>query len=516
MEEGELINHEKQLRVMIREAINNGLIASTPFYIFGALQLIESLKTNPNAQFGSIGYIYEGVITNRLHELGKTAAEINRTFLVVSLIAHWLYTNDTDEIEEEELNGVIKKYNKAYRSNINPPKFLHELQKAQILTRQMKGNWKFIGHHLRDFFVAKYFAQALGDDGSPEQEEAIASIQTMVETIVYEPHTRILLFLVYEAKSNTKLINYILKEARLVFGTSEPTDLNSDVKFLNDIEQTILGDNLLQTSDPRKNQDKQDEAEKTGEEDSDTSVTDRYKKNLVKYTDDLDHFTKTAFALKMIELVGQLVKSFSGTIRAELKEDLIEECVNVGLRLLHTIFKTNERHLQELGAILRHLIRYHNSRLQSQGLISRMDELLVLLHNDITYWIIKKTAQSIGHVDLKDSFTDVFQTKEQVSYEMVETAIRLDNYAPTARSLVEFGRELLDSKNQFAYNVLRRLVADYVNYSEIDRKQRQTLVDKFKLVGGAEYLLNTAKSDRTVHKRPRKTDRFSPPKRTIE
>ncbi len=42
MEEGELINHEKQLRTLIREAINNGLIDSTPFYIFGALQLIES------------------------------------------------------------------------------------------------------------------------------------------------------------------------------------------------------------------------------------------------------------------------------------------------------------------------------------------------------------------------------------------------------------------------------------------------------------------------------------------
>ncbi len=216
MEDATLISHENQLRTLIREAINNGLLASTPFYIFGALQLIESLKTNPNAQFGSIGYIYEGVITARLSELGKTAVEINRTFLVVSLIAHWLYSNDTDEISDEELNGVIRKYNEEYRSNIN--------------------------------------AATLGDDGSAEQKKASSSIKMMVETIVYEPHTRILLFLVYEAKSNTKLINYILNEARLVFGTSEPTDLDQDVSFLNNIEQKILGDNLLQSSDPRKNQ----------------------------------------------------------------------------------------------------------------------------------------------------------------------------------------------------------------------------------------------------------------------
>jgi hypothetical protein len=511
MEERELINHENQLRTLIREAINNGLIASTPFYLFGALQLIESLKTNPNAQFGSIGYIYEGVITNSLSTLGKTAAEINRSFLIISLIAYWLYTNNTDEIEEEELNGVIKKYNQAYRSNVNPPKFLSEMQKAQILTRQANGNWKFVGTHLRDFFVAKYFAQALGDDGSVEREEAIASIQAMVETLVYEPHTRILLFLVYEAKSNTKLINYILNEARRVFGTYEPTDLDSDVSFLNDLEQTILGENLLQSGDTRKNQDKQDEVEKISEEVSDTSITDGYRKNLVKYSDELDHFTKTAFALKMIELVGQLVKSFSGTIRAELKEELIEECVNVGFRLLHSVFKSNRQHLQQLGAILKHLVRHHNNRLQAQSLITRIDELIILLHNDMAYGVMKKIAHSIGHVDLRDSFTDVFHTKEPVSYKMVETAIRLDNYAPTAKKLVDFGRELLDSKNQFAYNVLRRLVADYVNFSEIDRKQRQALVEKFKLTGGAQYLLNTAKSDRTNRVRsPKEAGRSSP------
>ena len=510
MEEGELINHENRLRTVIREAINNGLIASTPFYIFGALQLIESLKSNPNAQFGSIGYIYEGVITNRLHELGKTAVEIDRTFLVVSLIAHWLYTNNTDEIDEESLTGVIKDYNLAYRSNISQSKFLNELQKAQILTRQVSGNWKFIGPHLRDFFVAKYFAQALGDDGSPEREHAVASIQTMVETIVYEPHTRILLFLVYEAKSNTKLINYILTQARLVFGTCEPTDLESDVEFLNELEQTILAGNLLQTSDPRTNQDKQDQAEKNSEEDSDTSITDPYRKNLVRYTDQLDHFTKTAFALKMIELVGQLVKSFSGTIRADLKAELIEECVNVGLRLLNSIFKTNQRHLQELGAILKHLIRHYDARLQSQNLINKIDELLILLHSDMSHGVIKRIAASVGHVDLRESFTDVFEQKGQVSYGLVETAIRLDNYAPTAKKLVDLGKELLDSKNTFAYNILRRLVADYVNFSEIDKRQRQTLIEKFKLTGGAEYLLNTAKSDRT-HVHTRKPAKFSPP-----
>lgn len=510
LEEAELVQYENQLRQLILEAINNGLIASTPFFIFGALQLIESYKTNPNPQFGSVGYIYESVITSRLADLGKNPQQINRTFLVVSLIAHSLYLNDAQEIDAEDLDKVIKSYNINYQQNIYGPSFVREVQKAQILTKQGNGNWKFIGSHLRDFFVAKYFAQALGEVEGPEKEQAKESIQLMIETIVFEPHTRILLFLVFEANNNKQLIQGILNEASLVFGDSQVTDLDTDVKFINDLELSVLDQNLLESGDPRKNQDKKDKADPDDEQ-SETSLMQNYKKTPIKYSDDLDHFTKTAFALKMIELVGQLVKSFSGTIKKDLKQDLIEECVDIGLRLLHSIFKTHQDYLQELADILKHLIREQDPKLEGRNLENRVDELIILIHHGFAYGIIKKIAQSIGHIDLKPSFNDIFEMKELLSYKLVETAIRLDNYAPSDKKLIDFGSKIKD--NKFAYNVLRRLIADYVNYSDVEREQRQRLVDRFKLAGGSEYLLNTAKSERTIHLKRPNTGTFSPPEK---
>jgi hypothetical protein len=79
----------------------------------------------------------------------------------------------------------------------------------------------------------------------------------MIETIVYEPHTRILLFLVFEANSNKTLIRWILNEACKVYGKSKVTDLDSDVKFINKLQQTILSRSLLRSGDARKNQDEQ-------------------------------------------------------------------------------------------------------------------------------------------------------------------------------------------------------------------------------------------------------------------
>jgi hypothetical protein len=327
-QEAELIRQENQLRNVVQTMVSNGLIESTPFYIIGALQLIESYKSNPNAKFGSIGYIYEGIVTNKLSAIEKTAPQINQIFLVTSLIAHWLYKNDTSEISEDDLQEITKNYNREYRENVYLPRFLKELENTQILFKLVNNNWKFVGSHLRDFFVAKYYAQAIGDDDSAEQKQALVDIKLMIETLLYEPHVRILLFLVYEASSNKKIIRWILSEARRVYANFEVANFTSDVEFINDLQQSILDGNLLESESPHKNQDMQDALISNEEENDDLLMPESsHNHRLVKYSDELDDFKKTAITLRMIELVGQLVKSFAGTIKRDLKHELIEECI---------------------------------------------------------------------------------------------------------------------------------------------------------------------------------------------
>src|SRR5207237_10584114 len=85
-----------------------------------------------------------------------------------------------------------------------------------------------------------------------------------------------------------------------------------------------------------------------------------------------------------------------------------------------------------------------------------------------------------------------------------------DHYDTThAPEIIKFGNELKD--NKCAYNVLKRLLADYVNYFEVRGSERQALVDKFKLSGSKEYLLNVSKTDRTVPAKNRR--QMLPPKR---
>ena len=78
-----------------------------------------------------------------------------------------------------------------------------------------------------------------------------------------------------------------------------------------------------------------------------------------------------------------------------------------------------------------------------------------------------------------------------------------------AEKLIKFGNSIQD--NKFAFKVLRRLIADYVNYFEVMGPERQRLIEAFNLSGGKDYLLNTNKGERIAHLNSKKTSKiFSP------
>jgi predicted MPP superfamily phosphohydrolase len=509
-EEDEIIRQEHQLSTQIRLAVNTGVIASTPFFILGVLQLIESFTTNPKSQFGSIGYIYQGLMTGRLSDLHKTPAEIDRFLFVTSLLAHWMYKKEAREVEQDDLANIVHEYNNEYKENVVTTTFADELVESQILLKIGSKRWKFAGSHLRDFFVAKYYAHILGDEETEEKKLALQDIQLMVETVKYEPHMRILLFLVYEANSNRKLIRWILDEARRIYKDKEVANFTSDVQFLNDLDQSQIDANVLESGDARENKDRRDALISESEEEGETpTLSEPPKTEMVRYAEDADEFTKVAIALKTIELVGQLVKSFPGTIRGGLKQELIEECINIGLRMCRAFLDANREEMTDLSQILRELVRDQNPRLTKRGVEQRIEELIVLIHHWLAYGVIKKISNSVGHEDLKNSFNDIFASKKLLSYKLVETAIRLDHYdSPLADQQIQLGRRIKD--NKFAYHILSRLVADYVNYFEIRGPERQKLIDNFRLLVGKEYLFNLDKAERDALLPAKGKDKFNP------
>ncbi len=129
----------------------------------------------------------------------------------------------------------------------------------------------------------------------------------------------------------------------------------------------------------------------------------------------------------------------------------------------------------------------------------------------LTYGIIKKISDSVGHPKLNGIYQKIFEArKDSLSYKLLEAALRLEHFEdPLADKIIKLGTHL-EKNNKFVWDILQRLVADYLNYNS-GRKgaDRHKLITKFNLENRPGLLTNEEKSERKYT--PKLRPKFNPP-----
>lgn len=421
------------------------------------------------------------------------------------------FVNDRLDISNDEIKEIISAYESEYLQPVSSAKFVEQIVQTQIILRY-NGRLKFNSVQLRDFFVADYYSRSLGN--KKKAPAAYEQIDRIIKAITYDSHTRILLFLVFKANDKPHFIEQILAVARVIFGEYQTVELETDTAFLNDLKEARLPEPKMLENCPVYERHEKFESDDVDEDDAIAIFKNRQRFN-VEYREDLNEFTKAAITLKMIEVLGQLARSFASTLVGDDKISIIRETVELGLRFLKSRYTFQMSELEELRLIILELIKHRNAELSSHKMLERADQIVNFSFFVITFGVIKKISLSIGHEDLKGSFDKFFSSHQsELSYRMIETAFRLDHYPdPLIERITDLGDEL-ETKNPFMWDVLRNLVANYMNLNSVSNAQdRQKLMDKFNLSGNSNFLTNSEPSERKYL--PAKRQKFQPPESVV-
>lgn len=508
-----LVTEVNQKQQAIETAIDTGIIPPYPAFILGVLQVTDNfaIKAVDKTKYGTVGYLYDSLITNRFQALEDEGIDLAQIYLLLGQMAYNCYKNDRLDISIEETEAILNEYQSVYQQNIYAPKFFEQIASSNIVSRK-DSRLRFTSLQLRDFFVAEYFSQALGDEDDKKVASTHNEIDYIIKTLTYESHTRILLFLVYKAYDKPRFINQVLDISKIIFSKFQPTDLRNDIDFLNQLREDLPKPKLLEESSLLERREKLNKEIDKEFDESRLSLYSNKEKFLVEYQENLDDFVKIAITLKMIEVLGQLVRSFASTLKANIKKEITQESIQLGLRLLQATYGYREIGTEEIRVILGLLIQERHPELSEQEIIKRADYLLLYFFLNATYGVVKKISISIGHEDLKAIYANVFtENQSSLSYQMIEAALRLDHYTdPIIDKITKLGDEI-KTTNKFAWDVLQRLVADYLNYnSGAKGANRHKLMSKFELENNPNYLLNEEKDERKYLPPPRKS--FTPPK----
>jgi hypothetical protein len=346
-----------------------------------------------------------------------------------------------------------------YRVRVDREHLLSSCISAGILSMEDCG-YRFTYSYGYCYFIAKYFQENLADsDDEMLRTELFSRLRSISERVYNQVNANIVIFYVFLTKDRV-LINHIISNARKIFEDAPEFDFDSHVKFVNQIIAPPAHLSLPNSA-TEANQDayqkRRDESGEQIEPDGDPSVGD------VTYGPDIPIEQKLVIGFRYIALMGQILRNFPGSLKAETKLNLAFETYALGLRILATIFILTERDsnllAESISKVLKEKMAFSGTERQ---LMNRVEDVIAELLRNIVFGVVKRVSHAVGLSELEATYDDVAELRDNsLANKFINLSIRLDHFQRFPKSQIEeLATELND--NLFSFNALQDLVLNHL------------------------------------------------------
>jgi hypothetical protein len=251
-------------------------------------------------------------------------------------------------------------------------------------------------------------------------------------------------------------------DARQVFAKYTPAEFSQDVVFLADlaksIEQVVLEDkefeeikeDRLRRLDSAPSIPEDLEAESFGAE-AETNQA-------LKLIADLN------LALRTLEVLGQIVKNFPGSLVGADKFALVKQCYELGLRtvsMLLDLFKSNSEGFIEL--VVDRVVENHpelKDRAKRSELEKNLKGFLFWMVESSCFGLVKRISHAVGHSQLGETYAEVRQSMDTNAVALIDVSVQLDNLGIPDEILEELSKRF--NGNIFCERLLRQIVVQHL------------------------------------------------------
>jgi hypothetical protein len=469
----------------ISALIGKGILPTFPIFLVGLLQA-DASPTPTVQSAGSYGHILESLITARLADVSSRSTDVGLLYTYASRIAYSIFKKEREFLSSKEISELHQQYCDIYQMRVSEIRIIADLIKAKILCKNADC-YRFTYKGCYCYFVARYFTENLSSHESALRSE----LNAMTDRLAWEDFTNIVMFFLYLTR-DSQIIDRLLENAGKIYEELAPSDLESDVQFVNKMLKEKPRKLLLPSTDVEANRDQyrsqQDQAENELVQKSESNPNQR-----LPYAPDLSEITKITIALQSIRVMGQVLRNFPGVLTAEPKFRLAEASYLLGLRTLKRLLVLAEQHLEELRLAFAQIFKEQHPLATSEEIENSADQKLIWLTGAASYGMIKKVCSSIGLQDLELTFQQVRSSLgDKTSVRLVDLAIHLEYFRDAPEAEI-FDLEKEVSRNPFAYKILRDLVSEFLYLHNTDTQVFQRLGRLFEIEAkNPRFLLNKA------------------------
>lgn len=275
-------------------------------------------------------------------------------------------------------------------------------------------------------------------------------------------------------KERDPIIDWVLRQADKVFEHEKNTDIVSDVRSIDDNDLTVKEAQIDENIDLKaaattrlKTEDQVEEHQLARSFESDSS-----------YDEALDLSLRYRFALARIDLLGQVIRSFSGNLDGPKKREILDSVFRLGLRSLHVLLAA----LQPVSqAIITHseTIEDQGSRRELEQLVRRVIAFLAQLYCDST---LLHLSRAVGVSDIEESYeAAIAQLGDNCATQLLELSIKLDHSESFPFALLKTRKARVSQESKVASQVLADLVARHTSIIPLKRETLKRIAQMLKL-----------------------------------
>lgn len=460
LSESELIEKKDNVSNIINITVGSSFIPTYPVYILTMLQFVDD-ASKLKIQSSSYAELYGYLINKALFNVNTRPEELDLLHTYLSNLAFYLFKNRKRNLTDEE---ILNFYNE-YSENMDiSKKFdnVHSLLIKSKILRVNDGIYQFNHSYSYYFFTAKYLADNIN------KHEIIIDIDNIIDKLYTNEFANIIIFLIHHSK-DLHIINKILEQGKKIFEGSELYTILP--------EQTIKINGLIQEEiklslkDEKPSNYRKKELEEKDKIDS-KSKNDKTKEN-IKNDERFDLFENLNLSFKLIEIQGQILKNYFGSLNGEKKLEILSSIYNLGFRSLNMLLKDFEN-FQD--ALLKEISeKISEKKIYSEGdIIKVINKILFTFNGGLVMTFIKKISDSIASKDLFISITKIDKKYDTPASQLIEIAVKL-NFPDGLDKKVILDLDKLYNANYLAKTVLKILVIEHLYKFNVKYSDKQSL-----------------------------------------
>jgi hypothetical protein len=454
---------------VLTSLVGKNTLPRLPFVILSLLEAYDQKKTS-TPEAGSFGYLYEVLITTAIAATAKSPADIDTKYTILSRIAYFMFRAGSSVIAPDDLGRVIDEYRVAYGMKMEVSQLTRDLVSARVMA-ECEGNYGFTYSYYLEYFAARYYKDQI-QSGGEAALQAIDEVKELVSYVSNEQFANVVMFVEYFTK-NPEVLSDIVEKANAVLRNLAPADLSTDVEFVNSLySQAPVVSMPDEDVEGHRHEQRQalDTVERNSPDDRSTIK--------VRYDEAVADAQQFDIAYRYVQLLGQILRNFPGSLKAESKITVASAAYLLGLRTLSKFLSI----LREATAYYRELVTDALSDEPQDGEKKSIRQVEKQANENVVYMtrisalsVIKGISMNVGAAELSETYSKALSDlKYTNAARLVDLSIKLDHYDSFPETQIEaMHRDLKD--NLFAHNILTDLVVIHFTLFRTSFRVRQKI-----------------------------------------